>query len=323
MAHANVLSAIMNLSNTIIGPGMLSVAWAFSVVGIVPGLALCVVSGFVSWFSMRLLITTLLPDPALRESEDSYAFLAFEAFGRAGAVWADVCMLVMTFGTSISYLVCIADFLPRLLHDGFPGSADPVNHPYAALWTSRTMVLLVLLPGLVKLSARKTLDNLATLSAFALLAAAYLAIYVIGYAVAHVPHAVTPPKTELVLIRWECLHALPIFVFAFTCHQNLFEVYNELLATITPTQLDQHESQTSASHVHRVINIAIVFSIVLYALVGYAGYVTFGASVTSSLIDQSPAGWARALAQIAFLVSAIASYPLQIHPCCAALDNLI
>ena len=59
------------------------------------------------------------------------------------------------------------------------------------------------------------------------------------------------------------LRALPIFIFSYTCHQNIVSISNELA---TPT----------SSRMLRVIVAAIGMTLAVYVVLSYAGYSTFG-----------------------------------------------
>jgi amino acid permease len=64
---------------------------------------------------------------------------------------------------------------------------------------------------------------------------------------------------------------LPIFVFAFTCHQNIFAVYNELI-------------DNSPKEVTKVVQISIGTALGVYQTIGILGYLTFGTNVQSNIV---------------------------------------
>ena len=62
------------------------------------------------------------------------------------------------------------------------------------------------------------------------------------------------------------LSKLPIFVFAFTCHQNIFPIVNEI-------------ELLSQTRLNIVICCSIGFALVLFATVALEGYRTYGSFV--------------------------------------------
>ena len=103
---------------------------------------------------------------------------------------------------------------------------------------------------------------------------------------------------------------LPVFVFGFTCHQNLFSVYNELKNPVT-------------RRTNIVVWASIGISIFIYFGIGIFGYLMFGANVKGNILDEFTSGLAVLIAKAAISLLVLLSYPLQIHPCRASLLNVI
>jgi amino acid permease len=91
-----------------------------------------------------------------------------------------------------------------------------------------TVAILLVLP----FAFAKRLDSLRYTSALALCAVVYLLFIVSFYFIS--PDAAMPPRPSFEDIRWiridsSFLNTVPIFVFAFTCHQNVkFSLYFNL-----------------------------------------------------------------------------------------------
>lgn len=68
-----------------------------------------------------------------------------------------------------------------------------------------------------------------------------------------------------------------MFVFGFTCHQNLFAVHNEL-------------SQNTLSRVHTVITASVFSGFAVYAVLSIFAYLTFGADIKDNIVMMYPAG---------------------------------
>ena len=97
------------------------------------------------------------------------------------------------------------------------------------------------------------------------------------------------------------LRALPIFVFGFTCQQNIFSVVNEL-------------RMPTPHRVSGVVFAAVGTALVLYAAVALFGYSTFGSSVHSDILTNYPDNLLTTLARTSVTIMVTFSYPLQVRP---------
>jgi Amino acid permeases len=103
---------------------------------------------------------------------------------------------------------------------------------------------------------------------------------------------------------------LAIFVFSFTCHQNVFAITNELKK---PTQ----------KRVDRVIIIAIGGALVLYMMVAIEGYRTYGTQVKGDILLNYPQNMLVTVMRIGIAIMVILSYPLQLDPSRRCLKSLV
>jgi amino acid permease len=121
----------------------------------------------------------------------------------------------------------------------------------------------------------RRLNSLRHVSAFALSAVVYLLILVV-YFFFFGTGDVFSTRPSWTDIRWIHMDShffsfLPIFVFAFTCHQNIFAVYNELI-------------DNSPKEVEKVVRISIGSALGVYQTIGILGYLTFGTTVQSNIV---------------------------------------
>ena len=111
----------------------------------------------------------------------------------------------------------------------------------------------------------------------------------------------TPTKT---------LSNLPIFVFAFTCHQNIFTIYNEL-SDRTPPRLK------------KTIATSILCALFLYYTVAIEGYRTFGNHVNGDILVNYPETAVVTLMRLGIAIMVILSYPLQLDPSRRSIISLV
>lgn len=100
------------------------------------------------------------------------------------------------------------------------------------------------------------------------------------------------------------LHSLkvfPIFVFGFTCQQNIFTIVNELTVP-TPGRINS------------VITASIGSSYVIYIIIALCGYYTFGDRVKSDLLLNFPLSNVSSFARASIALVVLLHYPLQLNP---------
>ena len=99
----------------------------------------------------------------------------------------------------------------------------------------------------------------------------------------------------------QTIQNLAIFVFSFTCHQNIFAVVNEL-KNRTQFRMDM------------VIVASIGSALLLYLVVALEGYRTYGNFVLGDILLNYPQTGLVTFMRMSIAVMAILSYPLQLDP---------
>lgn len=166
----------------------------------------------------------------------------------------------------------------------------------------------------------RTLDELKKASAFALIFVFMLVAMIISYA-----NGVADPcmgnenngddgtcrgEMEKVTNFSMTISRLPIFVFAFTCHQNIFPIVNEM-------------ELLSQRRLNIVICCSIGFALVMFTMVALEGYKTYGSLVQGDILLNYPEN-----KQVTFLRLCIAfmlalHYPLQLDPSRRCITSLV
>jgi amino acid permease len=142
----------------------------------------------------------------------------------------------------------------------------------------------------------------------ALFSIAYLVILVLAH---YIKGDTLDTRGTVRALEWagpvSAFTALPVIVFAYTCHQNMFSVLNEV-------------ANNSHFHTTTIIFASIGGACALYVLTGTAGYLSYGDNVKGNIVSMYPTAAATTIARFAIVVLAMFSYPLQIHPCRESID---
>jgi hypothetical protein len=124
-------------------------------------------------------------------------------------------------------------------------------------------------------------------------------------------------QASLVKFDLRTFKALPVFIFGFTCQQNIFSVTNEL-------------NNTSTSRMCIVIVVSIGISLIIYLAVASSGYTTYGPmvrtayaqdislrvllQVQSDILNSYPQTVLLTACRVCVSLLVAFSYPLQTHP---------
>lgn len=298
--QATTISSIVNLLNTIVGAGTLAMPSVLSHMGIMLGVVLILWSGVTAAFGLYLQSKCAR---YLDRGTSSFFALSQITYPNASVIF-DLAIAVKCFGVGVSYMIIIGDLMPGVML-GFNDRAADI--PYLVdrhFWITAFMLLVI------PLSFLRRLDSLKYTSIVALVSIGYLIVLVI-YHFAADPHA---DPSDIRVIKWagavETLSALPVVVFAYTCHQNMFSIINEI------------KNNSPASMV-RVVTSSIGSAACIYLVVAITGYITFGNAIVGNIVSMYPTGAASTIGKAAIVILVLFSIPLQVHPCRASLDAVV
>lgn len=305
MARATIQSGSINLLNTIIGAGILAMPYGLKCNGLIFGSGLIIWSSLTSSFGLYL--QNKVAKYTNQQGAVSYFSLCQLTYPLLSIIF-DGAIAIKCFGVGVSYLVVIGDLMPKIVES--MGCSDDSIFMERNFWISMFMFLIV-----TPLSYLKKLDSLKYTSVVALISVVYLVCLVVGHFV--LDTSTIPKIIHYGPVSWKLtLASFPIFVFAYTCHQNMFAILNEL----EPSEKDG--SQTRQSNI--IIRNAILIACSSYLVVGILGYLTFGDAVNANIITMYPKDSVVSLiGRLCIVIMVSLSYPLQCHPCRGSVNHVI
>ncbi|EGV65154.1 hypothetical protein PSN45_005215 [Yamadazyma tenuis] len=308
MATATIQSGTINLLNTIIGAGILAMPYGLKSNGLAFGLLLIVWSALTSSFGLYL--QTKVSKYTDQQTAVSFFSLSKLTYPSLSVVF-DAAIAIKCFGVGISYLVIIGDLMPKIVEALASGAADQ-------WWNHRNTWISVFMIFVAPLSFLRKLDSLKYTSVVALFSVLYLICLVVFHYFFGEGSETSAPEIEWFgPISWRStLRSFPIFVFAYTCHQNMFAIINELA-------IDANAGSKTRQSNH-VIRNAIATACVSYTIVAVSGYLTFGSAVNGNIITMYPKNSMSSLVgRLCIVVMVALSFPLQCHPCRGSLNHVV
>uniref|UniRef100_A0A3P9J1G9 Solute carrier family 38 member 5a n=1 Tax=Oryzias latipes TaxID=8090 RepID=A0A3P9J1G9_ORYLA len=307
--------SIFNLSNAIMGSGILGLAFAMSNTGIVLFIILLVSIAILSAYSIHLLLRS-----AGIVGIRAYEQLGNHAFGNPGKVLAACIITVHNIGAMSSYLFIVKSELPLVIQ-AFLG-----KHANTGEWFMNGNYLIIIVSAIIifPLALMKRLGYLGYTSGFSLSCMVFFLISVI-YKKFNIPcpfpeylyenttsshlHNSTMNSTDCeakaFTVNSQTAYTVPILAFAFVCHPEVLPIYTEL-------------RNATKKRMQTVANISILAMFVMYLLTALFGYLTFYSGVESELLHTyvrvDPLDVLILCVRLAVLVAVILTVPVVLFP---------
>ncbi|GAA5955811.1 hypothetical protein JCM21900_001721 [Sporobolomyces salmonicolor] len=236
-----VLAGIANMSNSILGAGIIGLPYALREAGFFSGIVLLLILGVVTDWTIRLIVLN-----AKMSGRRTYIDIMDSCFGRHGRAAVSFFQFAFAFGGMCAFCVILGDTIPRVLLS----ITGPDTSGFVSFLISRPVVTILLTVGIsYPLSLYRDIEKLSHASALALISMVVIVVSV----------AIRGPGVEDTLKgdptqRWTVLEsgffeAIGVISFAFVCHHNSLLIYGSLR---TPT-LDRFAQVTHVSTILSVV----------------------------------------------------------------------
>ncbi|KAF4663524.1 hypothetical protein FOL47_005699 [Perkinsus chesapeaki] len=298
----NLLTSWAALTNTIIDTGLLSMASALSTCGWVLGMAMFAFFGGLALFSLVLLNAICMVLPTTQQFS---FFTACDAAGVPHLKWLIDCILILNnLGFNVVYLQVSATLISTLLEHWSSGflAYSGIGYRFIVL----SVVLLLLSPiCLMRHITGTTIANVAGIIGFTYVVCAGVS-YVIMHAEAQSTHSLWPSSDAL-----RVLGVLPVFIFAFAGHFNVFLVAEDL-------------RDRTLKRLNLVAISTIVFTTALFLPAMCVPYAILSGEVKDNFYENlSIEDVAVHIGQAILPCAILSSYPLLLLPARASMINLI
>jgi amino acid permease len=229
---ASIFSCYVNLTNTIIGAGLLGLPYAYSNTGWILGTALMLIAGLSSVFALHILSECAIKKGG-PSSFYSVAAIAMPEF----TVLIDIAVAIKCFGVATSFLIVIGDLMPDVM--------DSLNIGgfllHRRIWIA--IGFLIVAP----LSCLKDLHSLKYTSFISIGFVLFLVGVIVLYSL-NIPGLdpcedikqgdVCVGSKSNFIFNTNTLRVFSIYVFGFTCHQvsiNIIYIITQTLISIIVT----------------------------------------------------------------------------------------
>ncbi|XP_074870130.1 sodium-coupled neutral amino acid symporter 2 [Carettochelys insculpta] len=326
-----------NLSNVIMGSGILGLSYAMANTGIILYVILLVVVSIFSLYSVHLLLKTANEGGSLL-----YEQLGMKAFGLPGKFAASGSITVQNVGAMSSYLYIVKYELPLVIQ-AFMNIEENTGEWYL---NGDWLVVLVSIVVILPLSLLKNLGYLGYTSGLSLMCMVFFLVVVIckkfqipcplelendmvnitvNGTLAHLAKAIplhgTAENTtndemcrpKYFVFNSQTVYAIPILTFSFVCHPAILPIYEELKGR-------------SRRRMMNVSNISFFAMFIMYLLAALFGYMTFYGNVEPELLHTYSvvlgADVVILIVRLAVLMAVTLTVPVVIFPIRSSVTQL-
>ncbi|CAN8021180.1 unnamed protein product [Ixodes persulcatus] len=294
---SNLTQTSFNYINSIIGSGVVGIAYALKEAGFAMGVILLITFAAITDYSLCILIKA-----GISTGTATYQDLVQSAFGLPGFYILTFMQFIYPFIAMISYNVIIGDTITKVFMRIFKVSTDSVlgNRHFIVIMTS----LFVTLP----LSLHRNISKLNKASLTSLLFILVILIFVIVRMMTLV-HEIPPSPGSFGFANRGITKAIGVIAFAYMCHHNSFLLFAALK---DPTQ----------RRWNRVTHVSLALSCFIILLFGIGGYVSFTHYSQGDLLENycMDDDWAN-VARLMFTVTIMLTYPIECFVTREVLDN--
>uniref|UniRef100_A0A3B3RCS4 Solute carrier family 38 member 4 n=1 Tax=Paramormyrops kingsleyae TaxID=1676925 RepID=A0A3B3RCS4_9TELE len=284
--HISFGMSVFNLSNAIMGSGILGLSYAMANTGIVLFLVLLLAVAVLSLYSVHLLLVTAKEGGSL-----IYEKLGERAFGWPGKIATFGSITLQNIGAMSSYLFIVKYELPEVIRT-FMGMEETTGEWYL---NGNYLVVIVSLVVILPLALLKNLGYLGYTSGLSLSCMVFfLGVVSIIYKKTVLPcpleslHDLPHPtgaqfqddghhldedmcRPKYFVFNSQTAYTVPILAFAFVCHPEVLPIYSEL-------------KDRTRRKMQSVSNLSIFAMLIMYMLSALFGYLTFYDNVEAELL---------------------------------------
>jgi amino acid permease len=286
------------LAKSMMGSGLLGVAAACAQTGWILGIILAIVIPLLTFLSLHLLATCAIDDVHRSEGPLTFFKICNTVLGSIGAWFVEIFLILKTYGASIVYLQVAGSMLTNLIY-----TSDISISKELLCRLIQMSIAIVFSPFcfLEKINNTRYVNAIGICCLFFICITACIFFDPSGMSLSS-PY---PQSVQGVLSK------IPIFLFAYTCHQNVFLCIWE---TRNPT----------IKRMDIIMALSCITGFIVYMPVEIFPYATYGNTVEDNFLKNLPKdSIVTKTACICAALSVSISFPLQILPLRNSVCSLI
>jgi len=288
-------AAFFNMTNSIVGAGIVGIPMAFRSMGFFSGVLLLMVLAAVNDWTLRLIILN-----TKLSGGKTYTSFVSRTYGTFGRVVVLLAQGFFAFGGSVGFAVIIGDSIPHVLRSLFSDAVD--DSKILDFLFSRNPVIVFCITFIsYPLSLTRDISKLAKASGLALISM----LVIITIVLVRGPSVSGSMRGSIKGSAWflqpDIFQGISVISFAMVCHHNTTFIYD----SIRKPTLDRFNAVT---------HLSCIVSTILCALLGISGYLIFGNKTKGNILNNFPTNDpAINVARFCFGLNMLTTFPLEIY----------
>ncbi|KAG7895154.1 hypothetical protein KL935_001272 [Ogataea polymorpha] len=302
---SDLRAAFFNMSNSILGAGIVGIPRAFRNAGLLTGLVLLALLAVVNDWTLRMIIVNTKLSGA-----KTYTGFVSHAYGDLGKTAILLAQGLFGFGGNVGFAVIIGDTIPHVLRSVFARQVESFR-VVDFLLARNTLIVLCITGISFPLSLTKDIGRLAKASSIALVSMSVILLIVVFRG----PAMPADVRGQVSGAGWfvepGIFQSISVISFALVCHHNTTFIYD----SIKKPTLDRF---------NRVTHVACALSGVVCGVMGVSGYLAFGPKTKGNVLNNFPSDdWVVNVARLCFGLNMLTTYPLELYVVRAVVRDLL
>lgn len=287
---AGILDSTWNMSNSILGAGVVGLPYSLRASGCLTGIALILMIAMLTDWTIRLIVLN-----AKLSGRNTYIDIMDHCFGRRGRIAVSLFQGAFAFGGMCAFIVVIGDTIPHVL-----ASLIPILEN--SFLTSRAFIMIVCTMTIsFPLSLYRSIESLSRASAIALISMVLIIITVIVRGPAMPAELKGDPSLRLTIIHpSNVVRSIAVISFAFVCHHNSLLIYGSL-------------KEPSMDRFGKVTHYSTAIAAAALVSMSLAGYWTFTDKTLGNVLNNFPPDDLMVnIARFCFGMNMLTTWPLEL-----------
>lgn len=301
---ASMLASFFNLTNAIVGAGIIGLPYAIRRAGFILGLTMVVCLAWLVDWTLRILAVN-----SKLSGRQTYQDMVEYCFGKWGLFASSFFQGAMAGGGMASFIVIVGDTLPHVLNSLIPSlGATGFGQ---VVFSRRFVIAFFVICMAYPLSLYRDIGKLGKTSAFAVVAMFTIITSVIIEAPRIDSSLRADPSESIKFFNTGVFQAIGVVTFAFVCHHNSFMIYGSL-------------KKPTLNRYFEVIHLSTAIATVASLIIGVFGYISFKDKTQGNILNNFPQdNLLINIARFLFALNMITTFPMETLVAREVIDVLV
>jgi sodium-coupled neutral amino acid transporter 11 len=307
--ESNIVGISINQIATVLGAGISSAPFSFAEAGLIAGIFVIILMGYVTDYSLRLLVTI-----GKITGEKNYESVGRKGLGVLGYILVCFFMFTVSFFACLAYLTIIGDTIPDVIT--FVFRLGP-NHWIANKIIWITLVALLIIAPICMLDDISKLEKFSALSIISELVLSAVVIVECFFGYMQFAQGLPSPVPQWPWENWRNIIDQNIFgcigllSFAFVTHHNAFLLMGSLK---TPTM----------RRFNTAIHISCTAVTTIMGTIAFFGCLAYQHETKGNILKNLPATSVQAnIARLCMGISMMMTFPIEMFVCRHAFSSIL